>query len=169
LDAASWGFIGTLIGAIVGASASVLTTTINSRNGLRLQKVSNDLDRAERSRAFQRETLLNTQDIVQDLMRLMARAYIADMSAHRQSGQWGRNMLPDELNESMLIANRKMIAYVERVADDSLRSTLKNLHGQISRVGQSESSALAEAAFQTVGPSFEAAMTQFGSALRGYY
>ena len=169
MDAASWGFIGTLLGAIVGASASVLTTTINSRNALRLHKVSNELDRAERSRAFQRETLLITQDILQDLMRLMTRSHIADNAAFRQTGQWGRNMLEDELSDAILLANRKMSAYVERIVDDTLRNTLKNLHGEISKINQSESIEQAKNGLLIVGLSFEAVMMQFGSALREYY
>jgi hypothetical protein len=169
MDAASWGFIGSVIGAIVGASASVVTTAINSRNAFHLHKIGDDLDRAERSRGFQRETLLNTQDTLQDLMRLMARAHMADRDAHRENGQWGRNMLGDELSESTLLANRKMTAFVERITDDALRATVKNLHKQISQVGSSNSIEQAARAFIAVGADYEAAMTQLGSALRAYY
>jgi hypothetical protein len=169
LDAASWGFIGTLIGAIVGASASVLTTSINSRNAVQLHKANNDLDRAERARAFQRETLLGTQEVLQASMRLMARAHIADTEAFRLTGQWGRNMLGDDLNESILLANQKMTALVERISDDSLRNTLKDLHGEISSVSQSDSRDEANIAFYQVGPAFQDAMTQLGTALRTFY
>lgn len=169
MEAASWGFIGTLVGAVVGASASVITTTINSRNAVRLHRMNSELERDERARAFQRETLLSTQEVIQDLMRLMARAHIADTEAFRQSGQWGRNMLEEDLNEASLLANRKMTALVERVSDDSLRNMLKALHGDVSNVGQSRSREEAEFAFNAVAPSFEAVMIQLGTKLRTFY
>lgn len=169
MDATTWGFIGTVIGAIVGASASVLTTTINSRSAFNLHKVGDELDRAERSRAFQRETLLNVQETVQDLMRLMARAHFADKVAFRENGEWRQNMLGNELDESLLLANRKMTAFVERIADDSLREALIDLHGQITQVYQSDSLRDAEIAFRRVGPNFVAVMRRLGGALRATY
>lgn len=169
MQPASWGFIGTLLGAVVGASASVLTTAINTRNAVRLNKMNNDLERAERARGFQRETLLSMQEVVQDLMRLMARMHIADLRAFRQSGQWRQNRFDDDLNDASMLANRKMTALVERISDDLLRDVLKNLHNEIAAVEQAESAEQAQHAFHAVAPGFEAAMVQLGTKLRTYY
>lgn len=38
MEPLTWGFIGTLIGAIVGASASIFTTYINARNSSKIQE-----------------------------------------------------------------------------------------------------------------------------------
>ena len=58
----SWGFIGTLIGAIVGASASILTTKINSKNAIKIQEEIERNTRKERFRNFQRDNILELQE-----------------------------------------------------------------------------------------------------------
>jgi gas vesicle protein len=169
LEAAAWGFVGTLIGAVVGAATSVLTTNINSRNAYNIHSLKNDQERTERARVFQREALLTTQDIVQEMMRLMARAHQVDNAAFRESQQWGRNMLEDGLSESIRIANQKMTAMVERISDDSLRASLKSLHSLCNNVLAAESPEESRELFNVVSEYFTEVMAQLGIALRSHY
>lgn len=169
MEAASWGFIGTVVGALVGASASVATTAITNWNAFRLQKGSNALERAERARAFQRENLLSAQETLQDLMRLMVRAHFADLAAYRATGEWGKNMLDDEINENTLLSNRKISALVVRVADDALRGRLKDLLGKINAVISATSKDNAEGMYSALPDVYENAMEHLGSVLRDNY
>lgn len=169
MEAAAWGFVGTLIGAVVGAATSVLTTTINSRNAYSIHSLKNDQERAERARVFQREALLTTQDIVQETMRLMARAHLADNAAFRETQQWGRNMLEDGLSESIQLANQKMTAMVERISDDSLRASLKSLHSLCNTVLSADSPEESREIFNAVSEFFTKVMAQLGTALRSHY
>jgi hypothetical protein len=165
LEAASWGVIGT----VVGASASIATTAITNWNAFRLQKGANALERAERARAFQRENFLSAQETLQNLMRLMARAHLADLAAYRETREWGKNMLEDEISENMLLSNRKMSALIVRVADDSLRSRLKDLHSRINAVSSSRSREDAEKIYHNLADVYENTMEQLGSVLRDNY
>lgn len=169
MEAAAWGFVGTVIGAIVGAATSVVTTTINSRNAYNIHSSKHDQERAERARTFQRETLLATQDAIQEMMRLMARAHIVDNAAFRETQQWGRNMLGDDLSESARLANQKMTALVERISDDALRVSLKRLHGLCNAVLSAESPAEARKFFDATGALFTEVMAELGTALRSHY
>jgi len=169
LEAASWGFIGTLVGAVVGASASVLTTAINNWNSSRLQQIAKSHDRAELSRAFQRETLLATQDALQCFIRLIARSHLADLEAHRATGSWGKNMLPEDLSEGVRMANQKLTALIVRIADDSLRLELAALCDGINAVLLTRSREEAESIFNSLTSVFGRAMVNLGSILRNTY
>jgi len=69
---AIWG----LIGALIGALASIATTWITTCNASTQQIASAEYARSEQNRAFQRETLLELQMAVSDLMRLVSRAQL---------------------------------------------------------------------------------------------
>lgn len=85
MDAAIWGFIGTVVGTVVGASASILTTFINARNSARLQENADTLQRLERAREFQRTNLLELQEALSQHMRLIGRAHLEDVESFRKS------------------------------------------------------------------------------------
>lgn len=123
MDAAIWGLIGTIVGAL----ASIGTTWLASRGAHTLQQEKSREDRAERASAFQRQTLLDLQEAIHDALRLVNRAHIEDSEAHRQTKEWGNNMLSDEVNEGIRLAMRRVSILVERVADDELRSRVKSL------------------------------------------
>jgi len=169
MEAGAWGFIGAISGAIVGAGASVLTSVINSRNAARMQHSANSLERAERARAFQRETLVNLQEGLQDLMRLVTRAHLADLAANRNTGGWGKNMLPDDLSEEIRISNRNLAILLERIADDELRDDIKQLHGNINSVHTAKTKESAEARHMALAPLFQKSMEHLGAVLRQNY
>ena len=118
---ALWGLIGTLIGAL----ASIGTTWITVRNAATQQIASVEYARAEQNRAFQRETLLELQTAVIDLMRLVSRAHLEDRQAFRAGTPWGRNMLSEALDADMGTLFRKVALFTARVADEQLRADVK--------------------------------------------
>lgn len=169
MEAAFWGFIGTLVGAIAGAGASIVTTVITSRNAARLQREANSLERQERAREFQRETLLQVQDALQDAMRLMVRANLEDVKAFHSGGEWGKNYLGKELDQEVLLANRRMSLLVERIADDSLRSGLKIVNALLNQPGRAKSEAEAERGVHDAAAAGAKVMEHLGEVLRNHY
>lgn len=169
MDAAVWGFVGALAGAVIGATASIATTVISSRNEAKLQSQADSLDRSERSRAFQRENLLAVQDALQDLGRATGRAHHQDVMAHRAGAQWGRTPLDGELDEALGLANRRLSALVERVGDDTLRSELKAVHSQMNQATLAPSQDEADILFRESMDSYEQAMSHLGAVLRSHY
>lgn len=123
MESAVWG----LLGAIVGASASIATAWLAARSSFELQRKKSAEDRAERASSFQRQTLLEVQEAIHDALRLASRAHHEDLKAYRATKEWGKNMLPDELSEGVRLAQRRVAILVERVADDQLRAAVKRL------------------------------------------
>ena len=165
MESAVWGLIGTVVGAL----ASIATTwlTITSSNKLQDQKVREE--RQERANAFQRETLLELQDAVHDVMRLEHRAYFEDCMSLRAGIIWSKATLSDELNEGKRLAKRRVTLLVERVADEDVRKQVKALMKSASLVAlakeQEEANALLEGCTSDSIQMFET----LGTALRLHY
>lgn len=123
MESAIWG----LLGAIVGASASIAAAWLAARSSYEVQRAKASDERAERANAFQRQTLLDLQEAIHDALRLVARAHIEDTDAHGATKEWGKNMLSDEVNEGVRVAQRRVAILIERVADDQLRASVKAL------------------------------------------
>ena len=118
---AVWGLIGTLIGAL----ASIGTTWITARNASTQQIAIAERARDEQNRTFQRETLLELQTAVSDILRLVSRAHFQDLVAFRSGTTWGRNMLDDALDAEMGTTFRKISLLTARVVDDQLRQEIQ--------------------------------------------
>jgi predicted RNA polymerase sigma factor len=123
VDAAIWGLIGTVIGAL----ASIATTWLSAKSSTEQQETRARTERLERANAFQRETLLELQEAIHDALRLVHRAYIEDCESQRKGTPWSKAMLGEELSEGIRLASRKVLILVERAADDSVRLQVKTL------------------------------------------
>lgn len=121
MNAATWGLIGTLVGAIT----SIATTWIASRNNIHLQMVTNHQERADRANTFQIQTLVELQNEIHENLRLTTQAYIQDRDAHISGIEWGQNMLQEPLNEDLRLVQSKVAILSERVSDDQLRVEIK--------------------------------------------
>lgn len=165
MQSAIWGLIGTIVGAL----ASIGTTWISGRNASNLQKQSSSLERMERERAFQRETLVALQDALHDALRMMARAYLEDNASYKQTGNWGKSLLSEEVDEGLRLANRKVSILIGRVANDPLRSELKDVMKEVGQVCLARSPAEAEAIFGRVNSSAIDVMERSGNVLRSLY
>jgi len=169
MEPAAWGFIGSLFGAVVGASASVLTTAINARHSLKLQATGKEWEKAAKFSSFQHETLLTAQSAVQNLTRLMAKAYLQDRKSYAATGKWSRGSLGEELNEELGEANRLLSSMVERVADNELRGKIKQIHASITDICLATSPEDARAKFLKIGEEYDELMQHLGSTLRNLY
>ena len=169
MESAAWGFIGTLLGTLVGGCVSIATTTISARNASKIHSLKTKDEREERARAFQRETLLITQETLQDLMRLASRIYLADKISFRRNGKWDKNIIDDDLDESFRATNQKLSCQIQRIFDESLRNKLKDQHALISNISLSESEIDAEIALHAAGGNFEIVTEELGALLRANY
>jgi hypothetical protein len=71
---------------------------------------------------FQRETLLELQEVSMQLARATGRAHHLDEMAHRESNSWRRNLLPDDLDESYRVAQARVLMLGVRVRDETIRA-----------------------------------------------
>jgi len=170
MEAATWGFIGTVLGAVVGASASILTTLISGRNSARLQEKADTLQRLERAREFQRNNLLELQDSLSQQMRMIGRAHLEDVEYFRKSGSGERsNLLSVELDQELMLSSRRVAILTERIYDDSLRDNLKELRQNMTNVLMAKSKNESREMLQQASDRFEQFMEQLGVVLRSNY
>jgi predicted NodU family carbamoyl transferase len=74
-----------------------------------------------RHASFQRETLLELQEVLSDLLRSSGQAEHADEMAYRQAGAWGRNQIPEEVSDQLNVRQRRVRVLAERVDDEDAR------------------------------------------------
>jgi NTP pyrophosphatase (non-canonical NTP hydrolase) len=133
------------------------------------QQQADSLERFERARAFQRNNLLELQQSLQDAMRFSTRAQMEDEQAFRQSGEWGKTRLSEEVSEGARATNARLMALNERVADDSVRASVKSLREKLARHSLAGTREQAEAVLNDAMNVFTLVMEQIGTTLRGLY
>jgi len=170
MDAAAWGFIGAVVGTVVGASTSILTTLLSGRNSARLQEKADTLERLERAREFQRNNLLELQDSIFQSMRLIVRVHLEDIDHYRKGEDSKRsNLLSEELSQELMISNRKMAILTERIADSPLRNNLRELRQEMTGVLIAKSKTDSKEKLDNATNSFDRFMLQLGIVLRNNY
>lgn len=165
MEAAIWGFLGTLVGAL----ASLTTTVVTARNQASLQSAASQQEREERFRAFQLDTLLEFQNAFHDLMRLVTRAHLEDVAEFKRTGVWGRNSLTEEVNDGLFTARRKVSLLIERVSDDVLRAELKELSKSVAELTFVKDYEVAERLFHSNVLKAILVMEKIGTSLRAQY
>ncbi len=170
MEPVTWGFIGAIVGTIVGASASIITTLITGRYSRKLQQDAISHERSERAREFQRNNLLELQDVLSSHMRLVTRAHLEDIKSFRDSpNESQRPLLSDELDQELSLSNRRLTILTERVADDSLRESIKALSSEMFSVIIAKSESESNEAIQNLASMFKNTMESLGFVLRASY
>jgi hypothetical protein len=165
VEDAIWGLTGTIVGAI----ASIATTWMSAKNSIAVQKQNADDARAELSRAFQRETLLELQEAIHDALRLISTAYIEDSKHHQSTGNWVESRLSEEVNEGIRLANRKVAILAERVANDTLRSEIKTLMNMANKSLYARRKVEAEESLHCTSSKATEVLESLGTILRLHY
>ncbi len=133
MNPAAWG----VIGALVGAIASIAITWIANRHAVTLQRQAVVDERKERHRDFQRKTLIELQDTLHEYHHVITKAYFEDLKSYVKGEIWGRSLLSNEVNDGCLSTGRRTVILMERLSNDELRSHVKELHlllGETTRV-----------------------------------
>ncbi|MBW8469879.1 MAG: hypothetical protein K0M67_16560 [Thiobacillus sp.] len=121
--AASWGFIGTIAGAFVGALASIGTTWLNNKNASTLESDKFKAQKIESARAFQRETSIALQDAIHHLAGLAAKdqATLIKSFVAKRDGKPVPELETEEQKEDLKAAFRSVSILRERIANDAIR------------------------------------------------
>jgi len=164
MEAMTWGFVGTLVGAV----ASIATTVITSWNSLRISQNSKAQDREERARAFQRETLLELQVEIRNYLRACYQAYSLDTKNFKNTGQWG-SMLPEPLNDQLTELNAKTSILIQRVSNNELRGKLVELKKYATKCHLAKNEYDAGAFYVSYNELYEPLNEQLGEVLRNLY
>ncbi|MER5312898.1 hypothetical protein ABT034_34580 [Streptomyces sp. NPDC002773] len=89
----------------------------------------------ERRETFELEHLQRLNEALQALGRATAQAHHADMMASRETRLYGGEMLPDDLNETLRVANQDVHMLAGLVLDDELREQVKAARSALNQLG----------------------------------
>lgn len=123
-----WIPIATLILGYVG---SLVTESFRDKRLATRERLASEAEREEfrtrRRDDFQRETLIELQDALLEVARQAGDLYHWDLKQHRETGQWGRNPSPSDMDEIARRAHAKASALRVRVLDDELRKLVDEM------------------------------------------
>ena len=133
MEAAIWGFVGTLVGALV----SLLTTRFNNEHSAELKRIERAAVREQEARAFQRETLLRLQEELEPFTQFAFGVLL------RGAGPAVAGIPKEEATAArseFFAHTAKLRVLLERVADDDLRVAIRAmLHTATSSVSTQDS------------------------------
>jgi hypothetical protein len=163
MDSAIWGLIGTIVGAL----ASILTTLLINWNSRWLQKDAKRFDREEKRKEFQIENLIKLQEAAMASMRLAARVHLEDTKYFRVNPEEiNPGPLPEELSNEMMLSIQKLNLLTERVDDDELRENLRSLRDRICEVHRSTSETHSQSLLSNASELFNSVQQEIGALLR---
>lgn len=170
------GWLSGALSVLLGFGAKSVSDWFQHKQTLQRERETRDALRrdqlAERRANFQRQTLLELQEAIQDLARATGACSAYDEKVFRETGKW-QGPLRGELNQQVFVANRRVLLLAVRVRDKSLRDAVKNFR---QLTNQTETSGLdgtdsalrdiSTAALQTVIPLVEPIHERVGELLR---
>ena len=148
MDAGIWGFIG----VVVGAGTSIVTTVMVARN-----------TSSERSKEFQRNNLIELQDSLTVAMRLTMRIINIKLDDKE------KELEKAEVNKEFMANNQSLFTRTERIVDQSLRESVRNLHTLMAGVLKIEIKDTNDETFVNLKERFSKVMLSVGVALRSNY
>lgn len=170
MDPLTWGFIGTVIGAIVGASASIITTLINAQNSSRNQTNLEKYRRQETFREFQRDNYLKIQETFHKALRLACLLHLEDVKNFHKNGVWQTELLDSEVDTELMFSIRDLSICLERVHNDPLREEFKYLRNKIRSLSRTLSKVESDLIMSDlINKDFDKIMANLGIELRKNY
>lgn len=165
MESAIWGLIGT----IVGAAASLLATYLTNTHSAKLSAEARSEQRLEKFREFQRETLLELQVAIREVARTAFLIHTEGMKELLAGRNWGEGSVPEQLAEEDRIARTRVSTFVERVADDSVRATVKKMMAEVRIFMLATSKVDADRALANITSGSVQANEMLGKVLRDTY
>lgn len=165
MNAAAWG----VIGALVGALASIATTWLTNRHAASLQHQQASRERMARHRDFQRETIIALQEAIPEYLHFVSRAHFEELRGLARGTAWGEMLLSDEVNYGCMVSARRTIILMERIANNELRSSLKEMHKKLGEVVMMHTKEGAEATLREATKLGLKALEELGVELRRQY
>jgi len=170
MEALTWGFIGTLIGAAVGATASVVTTVINTKNTHALQRKVDAAKKDGQHNDFQCENLMKVQDELSSNMRLIFEAHLSDVKYYKENPASSKKpLLQESLDIKIRESNQQLSILTERVSDDTLRRQIQEVRDQLTNVIMASSESESLHAINHATSNISLLMSNIGVHIRNSY
>lgn len=121
---------------------------------------------AERRSTFQRQTLLDLQEAMMQLVRATGAMHHQDVMAFRTTGTWQKQLFGEELAENSRLANARTSMLAVRVRDDSVRDLVQAVKNHATAAGMCASQDEGQRAMAGMGDAFEKLNQRIGEVLR---
>ncbi len=89
----------------------------------------------ERRATFQRQTLLDLQESLLQLVRSAAVMHHQDVMAYRKTGNWQKQLYDNEISEDFRLAHARTTMLSVRVRDDTVRDLVNTLKSHATNSG----------------------------------
>lgn len=162
MENAIWGLIGTLVGALT----SILTTYLNSKNSMKIQNEQTKSKREEKQSDFQKSNLLKLQELLYNNIRLLTKVYLEDLENYKQNKNWIDSRITKDLDTSVGDSVREIWIYIERTEDTELRNTAKEYANNFSKTLLAKEKNQADFKYMNMMNNFTPLMEQLGEVLR---
>ncbi len=169
MEPATWGFIGTILGTIVGASASIFATYLNGKNSINIQKSTEKFKREELFREFQRDNLLDLQGKLSHSMRLVTKAHLEDLEDYENTREWNLSSLSADLDKEIGDSFRQISIKAERIDNNELRNEIKQLRKKMTECLTANSFGARQGKLLSLMKGFDLLMPKLGEILRENY
>lgn len=83
--------------------------------------------------AFQKEALVELQELLESLGRNLGRTHYEDVKASRETGKWRKNLLGEPLNTDLTKTQSRVMILGSRVSDDEVREGVRSFRTGIAR------------------------------------
>ncbi|EKL9831006.1 hypothetical protein NB524_00240 [Vibrio alginolyticus] len=164
MEAVTWGFVGTIVGAL----ASIATTAIVSWSSHVLSNKAKEHEKQEIANAFQRETVLELQTELLEYFRSCNQIYRNDKVNFENTGKWGYS-IPDELDEKNRVLNAKTAILIQRISNDELRVSLRALKDNFAKCLMADNELVADSYHRKAVEGYDTASDLLGKVLRSTY
>lgn len=169
MDAAVWGVIGVVIGGVITGLTTLGVAWVRSNAEQDLDSAKRKDDRRLALDQFQRETLLELQDVIGEVARAAARIHLRDQEHFRETGDWEDTLIAEELDESARATNQRVNALKTRVVDEPARTLVGTILAAQFAIVTAQSEADSIAAMQQVTRQTAAFLDRSGELIRAAY
>lgn len=164
MEAMTWGFIGTIIGAI----ASIATTIITNWSSYLIVRQTKDYERKEIANTFQRQTIIELQVELLEYIRSCYQVYLYDCNQFKKTGVWG-GKLPEDLNTKNRELSAKTSILIQRISNNELRDNLLVLKDSCARCSLSKEKSEADELYDILSEGYQKSNELLGMELRSTY
>jgi hypothetical protein len=169
MEPSTWGFIGTILGTIVGASASIFATYLNGKNTINIQKSTEKFKREELFREFQRDNLLKLQDEFSKGMRFIGKIHSESLNYFNKNNSGKGFKISDNVDIGITASFQNLMKLTERVNNDKLREQIIEIRKSMARFSISEIESENHMHFKNLIDKYGLLMTEIGIELRKNY
>lgn len=115
---------------------------------------------------FQRDTLLELQDVCQTLARHTGRMNFEDEMVYRDSSEWGKSRVSEGTSEGFRVCQAAISKLRGRVRNDTIRQLVKGLSSECTSVACARTKDASDSAMSRMAPVLEELNEQIGIVLR---